>query len=168
MTYNVIYNRKVENCIRSSYKHQIQHSKQRGHTPPSYSYKELLEFALSTPKYMELYNYWVSTNYNRRDKPSFDRLDDNKSYSLDNIQVISFRDNEKKYNVQVREGRHNNGLLNGGHKAVCQLDIDGNIINEFISIMEASRNTPAIDSKIVCVCKGSRKTAGGFKWKYKI
>lgn len=52
-------------------------------------------------------------------------------------------------------------------RAVIQKDLDGNIISEFNSIAEASRQTGCHHSKIIAVSNGDRKTTGGFIWEWK-
>ena len=52
-------------------------------------------------------------------------------------------------------------------KPILQLDLDGNIVNEYPSIHEAERQT-GFKNQNICNClKGKRKTCGGFIWKYK-
>jgi len=52
-------------------------------------------------------------------------------------------------------------------KRVKQLDINSkNLIKLFPSIREASRQTGVSTGSIVCVCKGTTHTAGGYKWEY--
>jgi len=51
-------------------------------------------------------------------------------------------------------------------KRVEQYDKNGNYIRTFNSILEASKESGASDRHISCVCKGKRKTTGGFIWKY--
>lgn len=50
---------------------------------------------------------------------------------------------------------------------VLQYDKDLNLINEYPTITEASNITKIHLSNIQRVCKGKRKTAGGYIWKYK-
>lgn len=51
---------------------------------------------------------------------------------------------------------------------VLQLNLNGEILNEFPSAIEAGKSLGKLSgSKISECCKGSRKTAYGFKWKYK-
>lgn len=53
-------------------------------------------------------------------------------------------------------------------KPIFQVDISTNkIIKEFAGINEASRITGVSVSGICSCCKGDRKTAGGYIWKYK-
>lgn len=52
-------------------------------------------------------------------------------------------------------------------KAVCKYDLNGVFICEYISVSEASRKNGVNVSNITMCCRGMRKSAGGFKWKYK-
>lgn len=52
-------------------------------------------------------------------------------------------------------------------KAVVQLDQNDNIIAEFVSASEAARQTGLLSQNISGVCRGLKKTCGGFKWQYK-
>lgn len=52
-------------------------------------------------------------------------------------------------------------------KSVIQLDLNNNIINEYISASEAARQTGLHAQNISGVCRGIKKTCGGFKWQYK-
>jgi hypothetical protein len=57
-------------------------------------------------------------------------------------------------------------LQKGHPKKVQQYKLDGTFVRTFDSISEASEKTGASDRHISCVCKGKRKTTGGFVWKY--
>lgn len=51
-------------------------------------------------------------------------------------------------------------------KTVKQYDCEGNWIKTFSSIIDASCYTNICKSSIAKVCRGERKTAGGYLWKY--
>ena len=51
-------------------------------------------------------------------------------------------------------------------KKVFQYDLNGNFIKEWRTITEASRELNIYDTSIGRVCRGKKKTAGGFIWKY--
>ena len=53
-------------------------------------------------------------------------------------------------------------------KPVLQLDINGNLIEEFVSMAEASNKTKINKANIMSVCKRHRPKAGGYIWEYKI
>lgn len=52
-------------------------------------------------------------------------------------------------------------------KPVLQYDIKGNIISEYYGSREAERQTGIAHEYISRCCKGKRKSAGGYIWKYK-
>ena len=52
-------------------------------------------------------------------------------------------------------------------KPILQFSKDGEFIAEYPSIMEASRQTGCNLGHICSCCRGERKSAGGFIWKYK-
>ncbi len=52
-------------------------------------------------------------------------------------------------------------------KNVYQYDLEGNLIDVFISVAEASRKTNITKSGIAKACRGERKQSGGYVWKYK-
>lgn len=52
-------------------------------------------------------------------------------------------------------------------KSILQLDKNSKIINVWDSIRSASNSLGISEGNIVTVCKGNRKTAGGFNWEYK-
>ncbi len=73
--------------------------------------------------------------------------------------------------IKKKENHHmwgKKGKDNPNSKAVYQIDVGTNeIINEFPSASSAADNVNASScSKIAMVCRGERKTAYGFKWKY--
>ena len=51
-------------------------------------------------------------------------------------------------------------------KTVVQMDLDGRILYEYKSVAEASRKTGISKTCISRVCRGERKSSGGFLWKY--
>lgn len=55
----------------------------------------------------------------------------------------------------------------GHFKPVYQLDKDGNIINEFISVTAAAHYIHRDTTSISKCCKGKQQTCGGYKWRYK-
>jgi len=75
---------------------QVINSKRRGHPPPTYTLAELIDRYLNDPVYLKIYTTWLDGDKNRNFKPSLDRLDDSKGYSLDNIRVTTWYGNYSK------------------------------------------------------------------------
>ena len=70
------------------------------------------------------------------------------------------KDLNKRVNVKYK----NKSTYN--RKAVNQYSKDGKFLKTWTSITEAARELSLQDSKISSVCKGTRKSTGGFVWKY--
>lgn len=51
-------------------------------------------------------------------------------------------------------------------KKVLQLSLDGEFLNKFKSVAEASRDTGVSKTCISRVCRGERENSGGFCWRY--
>ena len=52
-------------------------------------------------------------------------------------------------------------------KPILQYDLNGNLLNEYVSQKEAERLTGVRQTYISYNCIGTQKTAGGFVWKFK-
>ncbi len=61
---------------------------------------------------------------------------------------------------------HKQNLSESHGRSVIQTDKDGCVVNVYRSVTEASKATGVADSNISGVCRGRKKTAGGFHWKY--
>lgn len=146
-----------------AYHHQVSTSKKKGYNLPEYTKEELYDWLLKQPTFDEFYDEWVKSGYDRWKKPSVDRIDDYKSYTFDNIQLMTWRGNNNK--------AHKNrvaGVNNKYNKSVLQYDLNGNFVAEHYSISQASRITGIDISSISMASRGIRKTAGNYKWKLKI
>lgn len=51
-------------------------------------------------------------------------------------------------------------------KGVLQYDLNGELINQFISVADASNHTTLSKTCISRVCRGEREQSGGYIWKY--
>lgn len=71
--------------------------------------------------------------------------------------------NEKKELEKLKEDKKNLPI-DGRH--ILQLDDNGNILNEYISIAEAVRSTGVNSKSIRDAANGVQKHAGGYVWKY--
>ena len=70
-----------------------------------------------------------------------------------------------QHNTMHGTGRIRTAMKQG--RAVIQLDMHDNIIDEFYSMGVASKTTGIPQPNIFKVCNGERNTAGGYKWRYK-
>jgi len=163
--YNKQYRRSKKGVITTIYGHQRSNSKRRGHTMPTYSKQELSDWLMAQPKFHILYDNWKRLDFQSAYKPSVDRKEDSIGYTMANIQLMTWGENEQKGNSDMRSAKLKHG--HNPHKAVLQFTKDGEFIAEYVSIMDAERKTGVHQSNISKCCNGKGyKSAGGFKWKY--
>lgn len=156
------YQKTKNGLITEIYSHQKLSSKQRNHLMPTYTKLELKVWCFAQKLFHELYDNWKSSNYQNDLIPSVDRLNDYSGYSLDNIQLMTWRENEQKGHNDMK-----NGINNKNSKSVLQYDLKENFIKEFYSVSEAGRQVGIYKTSISQCCNGLIKTSGGFKWKFK-
>ena len=135
------------------YEGQIWSSRKRGHNPPTFTLEELRSWLNIQPNLRALMEEYKASGGKKDLKPSVDRLDDSRGYSLDNIQLGTWKDNYDNAAIEKR-------------KAIIQLSLEGHFIKEWNSAMEIERELGINHSSISLVCKGTRATAGGFKWEH--
>ena len=149
----------------SMIKNQRRNSLRRNMNSPIYSLSEFREWLYAQNIFFKLYDDWVYSNFCKKLKPSVDRIDDSKGYSFDNIQLMTWEENNKKANKDMRSGK----LIHGHkpQKPVRQYNLDGVFIEQFVSISEAARQLGIKYNTEICkCCKGKKKSTGGFAWEY--
>ena len=148
------YFKTIDGLITVAYSHQKQASKLRGHIAPTYSRKELRGWLIAQSNFGVLYSNWRASEYNIDLKPSIDRLIDTMGYSLSNIRLVTWKENNEK-------GRR------AQRKPVLQYTLEGVFIKEFYSVQRVVDILGFKHQSISAACRGNQKTAGGFIWKYK-
>ena len=161
--YSKQYYRTKDGLIKKIYLSQKNSSKLRKEIPLNYSIIELSYWLLRQSLFHKLYENWKLSNYSSDLRPSCDRKDDYKPYSICNIQLMTWRENRAKGWSDRR-----NGINNKVSKIVLQMDLNGTLINQHHSIMDASRNTCVSKSNISNCCNGKGYySAGGYLWIFK-
>jgi len=156
------YFRTKGGLITRIYSNQISSSKTRKYSPPSYVKQELKDWLLSQEIFHELYYNWKASGYEKLLAPSCNRINDYKGYSLDNIELITWEENNIKYYSDKI-----NGINNKNSKSVisiCKITI---VEVEYHSIRQAERETGTANQDISKCCLGKRKSAGGYYWRFK-
>ena len=155
--------RTKKGLVKTIYNDQKGSSKKRGHTPPTYTEDELRQFFRDSPIANRLYREWKLSGYAKNMRPSVDRLDDSYGYTLGNIQLTTWGENNAKACADRESGR----MENCTNEAVVQYDLDGNFIAEYHSQSEAARVVGVDRQGINSCCNGRRKSTGKFQWKLK-
>ena len=155
-------NKTEKSVIRAIYNSQRRNSKIRHNSEIGYT-REVLECWLYKNGFKEIYDNWKKKGYKKFDKPSVDRIDDYKTYTIDNIQLVTFKENWEKSIKDKTEGK-----TNKQNKAVVGVYPDGREV-EFYSIANASLKTGADRKNIIYCCdkKPKYKTAKGIVWRWR-
>lgn len=108
---------------------------------------------------------------NPNNYPCINHKDGNKlNNDLSNLEWCSYQTNNKHAHETGLKKATWTGIRsydNPNSKTILQLDLGGNIINEFGSQHEAMRQTGINNRDISHVCLNKSKTAGGYGWKFK-
>jgi len=86
--------------IQKIYQHQKQASLKRNFKM-GYTLKKLREWVSAQPNFKALDWGWFLSGYNRWQRPSIDRIDSKKGYSLGNIQLMTWKENWKKGHIDI-------------------------------------------------------------------
>jgi len=154
------YRRTPQGVINSIMCSQRYCAKKRGHHPPNYTIGELRQWCFSQKKFWDLYTAWWASGYDSQCKPSIDRMNNKKSYTFDNLQLMTFRENEAKGGRE--ETNHTVKM-----KPVCQYDENGVFVKEWRSQVDASKHIGVRRSSINHAVTLKRRS-GGYYWRFPI
>jgi hypothetical protein len=90
------WGRTVKGLLSTIYSMQKVRSETRGHPLPSYTKTEFDVWFLKQPNFYRIYRNWVYSRYDKDLKPSVDRIDNSKPYTLNNIQLMTWGENNNK------------------------------------------------------------------------
>lgn len=160
--YRTARSRTVAGLVEKLYLEQVHSSRMRKHSLPAYSLPEFREWFINQPVWIQLYNAWVDSGYLTAYRPSVDRLDNSTGYQFDNIQLVTFKENNKKSHTAASLGLSTNVTL----RPVQQLDLQGNLLKEFISVTAAANAVGVTPASIVHSCKLLKQVTSTYLWKY--
>ena len=162
MTHQEWYRTKA-GIISTIYSAQKRKSIDRGMPTPSYSKEELREWLMSKELFHKLFNDYVNAGYESFSRPSIDRVDDNKPYTFDNIELVTWGVNQDRAYKNLRKAKNDRHIA----YPVAQYSITGIHISDYVSFKEASRETGVDDYCIALCARGlkGKKQAGGYIWK---
>ncbi len=159
------YRRTKKGVIAALYYDQRGSSVSRGHPYPAYSKKDFYDWIMSQPDFHHIYHLWRISNFDSMLKPSVDRLDDFEPYTFSNIRVVTWFENRRKQWDDIRNGTGTSGKAHC--KSVIQYTTEGILVREYHSAAYASRESSVSQFHISSVCRGARRSAGGYIWRFK-
>ncbi len=157
------YNHSKKGLLSLIYSRQKSNSIERGHDLPTYTKIELYDWLFSQKKFHILYDNWKRLDYQKDYVPSVDRKDDYIGYTMNNIQLMTWRENNEKNYMSRKDGTNNKH-----NTAIIQYTKEMFFVSEYHSVAFASRQTGINAGNIYSVCNKERRTAGGFIWRFKI
>ena len=113
--------------------------------------------------FIELFNAWVKSDYDTDSRPSIDRINNNQCYTFDNMQILTWKQNNAK-GIEERTGISRPNRCS--RKPVEQFSVNGEYIQTFASLTEAAKSINGCTGSICECCKGIRGKHKGFKWRY--
>lgn len=157
-----------EQLIRRIYAQQKSKSKKRGHPIPRYTIEELLDWCFKQNRFYKLYNNWLKSGCKTKLIPSINRINDFEYYYFDNIELITWQENNFKGR---KSSKHILSVKNLPQhfkpKPILQYSLNYIFIKEWISASEVKKELKFNQGNITQVCLGKRKSANKFIWKYK-
>lgn len=173
----VEYNRQYRKEHKGDWIYWSSHQYRRIKRDQKNKFKTELSFSLGEFRQWVLLNYnpliyqmldeYRKNNYDKYLSPSIDRIDDYKDYTFENMQLLTWKEN----NIKGRLGQKNkeqceNMAKNYWSKTVYQYDADMNFIAIFTSTHEVTRQHPEFDASGIARACRLHKLYKGYRWEY--
>lgn len=141
------------------------HRNQKRVRTQEYTLEELTQWCLAQEIFHKLYKDWADSGYNKYLAPSINRIDNSMGYNFNNIEIMTWKENDVLGHEHCKLG-----LIYSGNKniEVEQYTLDGEYIREYPTVNRASIALGKSCAKeILKCCRGEFKQAQGFIWKFK-
>lgn len=170
--YNIEQKSDPYRFFRKIYATQKASSTKRGHPPPAYSLDDLITWADSQPHIPALWDAYQSAGHPKRLAPSVDRIDSSLPYSLSNLELVTWEENDRRGSQDTKLGAKITQ-----HKAVSAFNPDGSLHKTYCSLHEAARDVSGsptniqrvADSTVITKPNGRTtilRSTKGFIWKW--
>lgn len=123
----------------------------------SFSLKQYQDRFMEDRKFNKLYKEWVKSKYNKQYKPSLDRIDNKKEYTVENTQMLSWAEN--RFKQSATDGKK------GRKPPVVQIQGD-KIIKIFKSQRHCVKELGISQGNLSSVLNGKRDTVNGYRFIY--
>lgn len=132
----------------------FQHQKSR--KPVSYTLQELHERFLDDKRFNRLFNEWVSSGFKKHKKPTIDRINCKRGYSMENVHCLTWEENKYKQRMEFK-------ILFAKRIGAFSSE---SLVMEFKSVWDAVRKTGIPQASISSALTKVRKTCRGYVWEY--
>lgn len=158
--------------FRKIYATQKASSIKRGHPAPSYTLEDLITWADSQPHLPYIWQAYQDSGQLRKLAPSVDRVNSNLPYTLGNLELVTWEENDFRGSKDIKLG-----IKVTQHKAVSAFNPDGSLHKTYLSLHEAARDVKGNPTNIqrvadkTTVTKPNGKTTvlqktKGFLWEW--
>jgi len=144
------YRKTRKGVLTNSYNHQKERRK------VEYSLKEFQEKFMDNKRFIRLHKEWLKSGCKKEMKPTVDRMNCTKGYTLNNIQILTWAENRYKQRMEFKLIRAKK----------CYMHLNGKIIKIFNSQREAIIKTGLSQGNLSEALNGKRRTCGGYNWSY--
>ena len=167
--YNKIYRKthkaELKNWITKTYGRMKRDNKAKFHIELPFSKTEFYNWVI-TKNILELLNNYKNSGFNKNLNPSVDRINDYKSYDFENMQLITWEEDNKKGRASIKNKEQCSKMAKSlWSKRVIQKNLDGNIIAIFDSTHDVNRKLGFDSSLIARACR-LNKISKGYRWEY--
>jgi len=145
-------------------------SKYRKHPVPRFSKDEFKEWALKNGL-KNMMKTWDKLGCPKNKTPSVNRLNDYGIYEFNNMELITWEENNKKGKDSVKTKELVHSKLGSiakkmFSKPVIKSDLNNKVLAIYPSAREAARQNKTDGGAIARVCRGGKHTHHNFKWNY--
>lgn len=170
--YNKLYRQKHKGDVTywytKTYGRLKRDNKNKFNLPLPFDKEEFKEWIITNYKFRleEMLKEYKENNYKKELCPSIDRIDDFKSYTFDNMQLLTWEENNNKGRASLKNKRQCSEMAKRvWSKKVVQKDLEGNVIAVFNSTHDVERILGFDSSLIAKACRGN-KVSKGYRWNY--
>lgn len=150
------YRKTPKGILTNMFHHHKSRAKKYGYQL-TYNLKYLHKRFLKDKLFISLCKKWVESGYMYYEKPSIDRKNPNEGYTPHNIQMMTWKENRIKGDLEVSQKKF---------KPVTMFSMGGEKIKCFSSIKQAVIETGLNQSLISNVCNKIRTHTGKYRWQF--
>jgi hypothetical protein len=123
----------------------------------TFSLSEFHHQFLNDRRFKRLFSEWVQANYPKQLKPSLDRIDSHKPYSMSNVQMLTWAEN--RFKQAATDGKR-------GRKPAVLMLLNGKVVRRFLSQRHVVKELGLMQGNLSAVLNGKRETIAGHQFIY--